>query len=422
MQCPAVLAARRPAPHSVITCLCLVLGGLLGLGSPAPGMIGTIDAVPAATLLLPYFEVDVSNASGVNTLFSINNATDLAVLAHVTVWTDQSVPTLDFDVYLTGYDVQTINLRDVFVGGNVPITASVGQDPSDTISPKGPVSQDIDFSSCSGILPYSTGAISATFRAHLQAWLQGHQSPVLGNCAGSNQGNGILRGYVTVDTVTACNVLFPSDPPYFSVLTNQNALWGDVIYVDPSQGYTHGDTLVHIEACSTCFSPGDHTFYGRYNSNLAIDAREALPTTMAARYMIFNGQNNFLIWREANASASGYSCSQPGPPSWYPLQCTQILIFDEDEQVTDNDCANPWILNEANRLDVAVDLAAPYNAGWAYLNLQHPATAYADPYAQMWVTTMMDISGPFTGLYTAGFPGIQLDNANAPNTSRIPFP
>src|ERR1051325_5133543 len=98
-------------------CLCLALVGLLGLGGQAFALIGTIDDVPAATLLLPYFEVDLNSAHGINTLFSINNASATAVLAHVTVWTDQSVPALDFDVYLTGYDVQTISLRDIFVNG-----------------------------------------------------------------------------------------------------------------------------------------------------------------------------------------------------------------------------------------------------------------------------------------------------------------
>src|SRR6188508_1174589 len=130
-------------------CLCLAIASLLGMGGQAFAVIGTIDDVPAATLLLPYFEVDVVNTTtGVNTLFSINNASATAVLAHVTIWSDQSVPVIDFDVYLTGYDVQTVSLRDVFVNGIVPTTASDGQDPKDTISPQGPVSQDINFASC----------------------------------------------------------------------------------------------------------------------------------------------------------------------------------------------------------------------------------------------------------------------------------
>src|SRR5215203_6397365 len=100
--------------------LCLALVALLGLGGQASAVIGTIDDVPAATLLLPYFEVDLVNGNGINTLFSINNASATAVLAHVTVWSDQSVPVLDFDVYLTGFDVTTINLNELLQNGNLP--------------------------------------------------------------------------------------------------------------------------------------------------------------------------------------------------------------------------------------------------------------------------------------------------------------
>jgi hypothetical protein len=105
------------------TALCLALLGLLALGGQAFAVICTIDDVPAATLLLPYFEVDLTNANGVNTLFSVNNASASAVLAHVVVYSDLSVPVLDFNIYLTGYDVQTVSLRDILVGGNLPRTA-----------------------------------------------------------------------------------------------------------------------------------------------------------------------------------------------------------------------------------------------------------------------------------------------------------
>ena len=100
----------------------LALAGALAWGAPANAEICTIDDVPAATLLLPYFEVDLNSTSGISTLFSINNASASAAVAHVTLWTDQSIPTLDFDVYLTGYDVQTINVRDLF-SGILPRTA-----------------------------------------------------------------------------------------------------------------------------------------------------------------------------------------------------------------------------------------------------------------------------------------------------------
>ena len=408
----------------------LGLVGLVGLSGASVAAIGTIDAVPAATLLLPYFEVDTTGPDGVNTLFSINNASATAVLAHVTVWSDQSVPVLDFDVYLTGYDVQSISMRDILVNGNLPVTASAGQDTAgDTISPKGPVSQDINFASCT-TLPYTNPKVSAGFRAHLNAWLQGNASPTTGNCAGSKTKDGVLRGYVTVDTVNACNLFFPSDYAfYFPFLTFQNVLWGDYFIVNPEQNFADGDTLVHIEAGTVNdFLAGDHTFYGRYNGATATDRREPLATTWASRYLnggAFTGGTDLIVWREANAAASGYSCTLQGPASWYPLESTQIVIFDEEEQpVTSEDCpsGDPTceqtivIPNETQRVDVATDLLAPFDFGWIYLNLQHPDTAYADPYAQSWVSPVMDAEGRFS----VGFSGIQLDNANTPNTVVIP--
>src|SRR5262245_53247883 len=109
------------------TISCLAVLGLAAFGGSAIAEIGTIDDVPASTLLVPYFEVDLDHADGVNTLFSVNNASATAAVAHVTLWTDKSIPTLDFDIYLTGYDVQSINIREIF-NGNLPRTADAGAD------------------------------------------------------------------------------------------------------------------------------------------------------------------------------------------------------------------------------------------------------------------------------------------------------
>src|ERR1700694_6282689 len=96
------------------------LASLLALGGQAFAVICTIDAVPAATLLLPYFEVDLNNPNGLTTLFSVNNASATAVLVHVVIWSDLSVPVLDFNIYLTGYDVQSLNWRAIIFSGNLP--------------------------------------------------------------------------------------------------------------------------------------------------------------------------------------------------------------------------------------------------------------------------------------------------------------
>src|SRR5512140_2510501 len=80
-----------------------------------------IGTTPAATLLLPYFEVDFNapQTTARTTLFTITNTTDLPQIAHVVVWTDWSFPALDFNIFLTGYDVQGINMYDIFARATI---------------------------------------------------------------------------------------------------------------------------------------------------------------------------------------------------------------------------------------------------------------------------------------------------------------
>ena len=85
-----------------------------------------IAVLPAATLLLPYFEVDVGGppASSLTTLLSLVNTSREPQIAHITLWTDWGYPLFGWNVVLTGYDVQSFNLRDV-LGGNI-VTARAG--------------------------------------------------------------------------------------------------------------------------------------------------------------------------------------------------------------------------------------------------------------------------------------------------------
>src|SRR5438093_9871409 len=123
-----------------------------GVGGAAIGPTTTnnddtcdIGTAPAATLLLPYFEVDFKSQQGTarTTLFTITNVSNLPQIAHVVVWTDWSFPVLDFNIFLTGYDVQAINLYDVIARGiiappsgtssntTVPSNPSAGSTPFD---------------------------------------------------------------------------------------------------------------------------------------------------------------------------------------------------------------------------------------------------------------------------------------------------
>ncbi len=418
---------------AAVLCLCLSLAALL-VPVGARATICTIDDVPAATLLLPYFEVDLDNPNGINTLFSINNASATAVLAHVVLWSDLSVPTFDFNIYLTGYDVQTVSIRDIF-NGTVPRTASDGQDPADTISPQGPFSQDINFASCTGQLP--PPAVPASFVTHLRASHTGQFSAILNGCAGRAFGDNIARGYITVDTVNNCTLRFPGDVGYFlsggtGDATNQNVLWGDYFYVNSGENFAQGETLAHIEASATnpeTSVPGQYTFYGRYVNWTAADNREPLATNFAARYInggAFTGGTNYVVWRDSKVDQNAFKCGTL--PAWYPLGEEQIVIFDEMEnpelqQVPPfsppppGDFLIPFPA-EAQRTDVdGEDFPVSFDFGWIFLNLNTTVAAAGsnppeDPAAaQAWVTVVMDASGRFS----VGFDAIQLDSACAAN-------
>jgi hypothetical protein len=106
--------------------LTMALAGVLalGLGSAAFAVECALDVVPASTLLFPFVSYDYEQGaidnSGQTTLIAITNVSSDAQIVHITVWTDYSIAILDFNLTLTGYDVQTINIRDILRDGNLP--------------------------------------------------------------------------------------------------------------------------------------------------------------------------------------------------------------------------------------------------------------------------------------------------------------
>src|SRR6185369_15055075 len=47
------------------------------------------------------------------TLFTIVNTSQVPQIARVTIWSDLGYPVVNFNLFLTGYDVQALNLYDV---------------------------------------------------------------------------------------------------------------------------------------------------------------------------------------------------------------------------------------------------------------------------------------------------------------------
>ena len=366
-----------------------------------------------ATLLLPYFEVDLGG--GVTTLLAINNASAAAALARVTLWTDEGVRTLGFNLYLTGYDVQSINLRDVFQG-LLPGTASTGQDPADTISPQGALSQDLSFPACAGLLPPAPPG--PAFLADLRAAHTGQPSAVFGgDCAGRDLGDGIVRGYLTVDAVGECGISGPGDPGYFQaggtgVATNQNVLWGDYFIVDPAGNLAHGDRLVAIEASAAdprTDGAGDYTFYGHLVGGTGADNREPLATSFATRYLsggAFSGGTSLLAWRDRGSATPDATFACGSPP--LELEQSRLLAFDESENVVDLAGSRPFSA-ASQRTGVGgseLPVASPF--GWLLIGLDAGPGPHFGTTRQGFVATAMEAEGRFG----VGFRAISLDSAS----------
>jgi len=410
-----------------------VLASLV-LATPARAqLMPSITDQPAATLLLPYFEVDLANPAGANTLFTINNASATAVLAHVTVWSAMHVPVHAFNVYLTGYDAQPIYVRDV-LNGVLPSTASAGQDPTDTISPKGIPSFDINFASCTGQLP--APPLPQATVTHIKASLTGQASALVGGlCASIADGTQIAKGYITVDTVNNCTTRLPSEAGYFGPggtgdVTNQNVLWGDYVYTNHLGGLesSDGSPLVHIRANATdpeTSTAGQYTFYGRLVSWTAIDNREPLSSSFAVRFITGGGfsSTSLTVWRDAKISQTYFSCA--GKPSWYPLGQEGITFFDEQEhpQVQQSipfapQPPNPGLIPfpaGTQRVTVGgATMPTQFPFGWVYLNLNTTVAGSPNPpedpaAAQAWVEVHMK----GTGRYSVGWPAMMLDTSKA---------
>jgi hypothetical protein len=437
-----------------------LLGCLLAIGSliaatPATADLCTIEATPAATLLLPYFEVDITDTNGVDTFFSINNASDESVMTHVILWTDLSVEALDFNVYLTGYDVQTIGLGLIIRDGILPVTGDANQYSNrGAFSELHPGEQDeVDgYPGCAAIdFPYAEPELSAEFlEQHLQPILTGGPSAIYsGRCGGLDHGDEIARGYVTIDATKDCTLLRPCDPGYFLGDPNEvvgdwrDVLWGDwylvhlEAYLDPSAGGFDDDYLELVTG------PSDfvlNTFYGRCAVGLFglagpipppatgaayfADHRETLPTSFAVRFYQateLGTRTDLLVWRDglynrALGEESGFACDEG--PSWF-LNERQIVVFDDSENPDRpapcpvSPCPEPdefrFFPLEAQRVPIEQIEPTP-GCGWLFLNLnQQRALEEADYVVatQAWIEVIQEADGRFS----VGYPAIQLDNA-----------
>jgi hypothetical protein len=384
----------------------------LGLVEPTPvdARICVMDDVPAATLLLPYFEVDLDNPTGAGTNVSINNAFADPVVAKLELWTDLGVPIFGFNIYLKGYDVQTLNLGDVIRDGILPNTLPPGGTP---------------FASCNSPGILNPPPIFGTqLICHHNAFTGRAVSCLGARCAGVNRGDRIARGYLTVDVVNGCTMAAPVTPGYFSpggfgTASNRNALWGDYFYTNGGASLAEGETLVHIEADAAAPEtsiPGEYTFYGKYVSWTAADNREPLATNFGIRYLNGAGYtSDLIVWRDSKVNQTSFTCPSAGGsyPFWYPLSQERVLVFDEA-----GNAAAPFVNGlgaVAQRTVVgSPGLPVPTFFGWFFLNLNTTVAGGVTPpedpaAAQAWVTLVARQAGG--SRISVGFNALQYDSA-----------
>ena len=250
---------------------------LILAGSVWPAGAGYLCAgerAPAATLLVPFFRVDLDEPNGETTLVSIANAGSDPVLAHVIVWTDWAEPVLGFYAGLPADGAKSINLRDV-VALKLPTSPA-------------------EFPGCAEATP----GISAE---QVRARLAGQLDPVDGERYSSEREGNQAVGFLTVDVVHRCEAargqdITPFDSGYFGpegVAGSANVLWGDVLFIDPDGDSASGSPAVAVPADADRAAKVGY-FYKYVESD-----RPRLPKTVRARFM--NGgplatTTSLLVW------------------------------------------------------------------------------------------------------------------------------
>jgi hypothetical protein len=300
------------------------------------------DIVPSASLLVPYIIVDTNadgtpNPNGYTTLTVVTNVSSAKQLIHVTVWNAASDPVVDFDEVLSGYDVWSINWRDLVTGNfNLFDTGpgfwtgtigTAGDAFGPTSNPLGATfvgladPEDTDFTppavtGCGypwGDLSIYSGIIKAGLTDPLVAWVDQDT-----NCDTDAEitFSGWLASltasplffYATIDTVFACNGFFPNQTEYWDFAnpeafagynTRHNVLTGYDFYLNFSANYSESTPAVGLEASGIWGGTG---FYSKERDDSGTtniqDDREPLGTAYAFNYLNAGGvTTDVVVWK-----------------------------------------------------------------------------------------------------------------------------
>jgi len=265
---------------------------------------------PGATLLYPYFEVNLDDPTALTTLVSINNASSQPILARATLWSDWGFPVLAFDLYLIGDDILSLNLRDILLHGNLPQTGA------ELVTAAYP--------GCAA--PLALPDLDPAALASLRARLSGAPDPQTGLCSSSDRGtSSTLVGFLTVDTVERCADadLYPNHQDYFGasgdrVAGDLNALWGDLILVSSGANSAAGFEAISVLAdpAFDSFNNGRFTRLPSFAFYPFIEShRPPLANRHRTRFLkggSFAGDSQLLVWLGQFNPGAGVTCGESG--------------------------------------------------------------------------------------------------------------
>jgi len=291
---------------------CVAIAALFAVAPSASAITCTVDQRPAATLLVPYFQAAfnpdlsvVTGASRLDTIVTIGNASSAPMIAHVNVFNERSVLVLDFNIALTGFDIQSFFASSI-LSGTLPSTpvgkTHTSPDPfvlANDVCQRNPAAPTYptaagyirvrptspalpeDNTLATALYPVPAFGATGTFAQQVLDSLD-NTPDSLGCDSGLVDGvlAGTLRGYMTIDHANYCNLSNPSDPTYYAndAIGMENNLWGEVIFISGTGIGTFGGSTVNIEA-DRAFS--NEQGGGQYTTAAQIAARNR---TFYSRY------------------------------------------------------------------------------------------------------------------------------------------
>ena len=306
---------------------------LLVTSSPALAVFCARDVVPAATLLVPYVEVDMTGNSnnpvpdrnGITTILRVTNTAAEAALVELVIWTAVGEPVVTLHAALSGYDMWTVDFADLLSGtwSRFDTSLSTAARPNVELGElkrtpfeSGPDGRSVQWVRAPYTQPWPRGLASPGKTSELPGeqclipygdavgyqyaplFVQKLQEPLYARehlgCGQkvvtrhSNDWMAWLTAnplffYATVHVVRSCGHLWPTDAGYAEqVALDRDVLLGEVEVLHPSGGTLELLPAVHLE---TALSAAQVATVGPFEAQGGHeDRREPLATAFAFPY------------------------------------------------------------------------------------------------------------------------------------------